>query len=217
MTQDPTKAPRLDDFAGDRTARPPRQDVDLTKATAEPAPKTQIPATKEEQAAEKKVAMYEGMVNQDLAPVEDYQAFLKANSIDPDKAATIVDDLVIKGYYEEEYHITKRTSVTFRTRQHMDMLRMQRHIEAVRPIFNDTMTETMIRFNLAGSLSRFGKTVFEFPSETDNLNRAEELFDKRLQAVEHMPYALLVNITNKLAKFDRMVNAVMREGVAENF
>jgi hypothetical protein len=207
-------APRLDAFIGDDTKRPPRKDTDVN--TQLPEPKTALPVGKEEAAATKKADIYEGMT-EDLAPIENYQKFLTELSIDPDEAANIVDDLVSKGYYEEEVTITKKLTAMLRTRTHADTLRLQRHIEITRPIFNDSMTEVQIRFNLAGSLVRFGSTLFEFPTEKTQVNEAEAMFDKRLSAIERMPFALLVNLSNKLARFDRKIAAIMREGVAENF
>ena len=81
----------------------------------------------------------------------------------------------------------------------------------------EEQNEILVRYNLAGSLAKFKDDYFEFPDKSTTVEKADELFDIRLQYVERMASVLLTNISIKLGDFDRKVMAVMRRGVAENF
>jgi hypothetical protein len=204
--------PRPGDYIPpDRSKRAPRKEVDV-----EETPKTQIPVSSEEAKAEERAYELEDMAR-DLAPVEDYQAFLRKHKISEDEASTIVDDLFMKGYYSETFQMTKRQKVVLRTRSHSDTLRLQAAIEAQRPYFAHDMQEIMARYNLAAALQQYGSEVFKFPEQNADRKEVEELFDTRLEFVERMPDPAFYRLTDILARFDRKVAAVMREGVAENF
>lgn len=214
--------PRPGDFVPpDRTPRPPRQEDEdggdaPVKQTAQAAPKTNIPASEAEQEATERAKLYEEMAKE-TAPVEDYQAFLKEHDISEEKAAEIVDNLFTQGYHVEKYKLTKRTSAELRTREHEDTLRLQTFLEASRPLYMHVMQEITARYNLAASLQRFGDRVFKFPKPEDDKETIEKLFDERLTFVERMADPAFYKLSALLARFDRTVSAVMREGVAENF
>ena len=173
-------------------------------------------ATLDELEAQQRMKLY-GTAMEQLEPVVDYQAYLKGEGISEDDAATIVDDLITQGYYEERVTVTKRSTVLFRTRKQNDTLRLQRAIEVQRPLFRDAMDELVVRYNMAASLAAFKDMDFKFPEEDDTSDVEENLFDVRLNYVAKMPGALFSALSMKLAKFDRKIMTVMREGVAENF
>ena len=219
-----TKDPRPGDMIPpDRTPRPPRQEEGKYPPPPKGGtgvqaaePKTKIPAGEAEQEAADRAQLYEEMAHE-TAPVEDYRKFLEEQKISEEKAGEIVDNLFTKGYHVEKYPLTKRLSAELRTREHEDTLRLQTFLEAARPIYMHVMQEITARYNLAASLQRYGDRTFEFPKADDDKDRIEKLFDERLRFVERIADPAFYKLSALLAKFDRMTNAVMREGVAENF
>lgn len=215
MSTEQRRDPRPGDFVPpDRSKRAPRKEEDA-EAEAE-APKTAIPASDIEEQATQRAKLYEEMAT-NLSPVEDYQAYLKAQKISEAQAGEIVDNLFTQGFHSEKYKLTKRISVTLRTREHGDTLRLQSALEVQRPIYTHVMNELMARYNLAASLESFGDETFAFPKPRADKEEVERLFDVRLQFIERMADPAFYRLSDLLAKFDRTVAAVMREGVAENF
>lgn len=174
------------------------------------------PATEDERDAQDRVSLFQEMQDA-LLPVTDYKKYLKEQKIEESEAAEIVDNLMMKGFHEERFELSKRLTVTLRTRTQQDVIRLQTAMQVQRPLFQDTMNELIIRYNMAASLASFGDTVFEFPSESAGVAEQDKLFDSRLVFVEKMPSAVFTKLSIKLAKFDQRIAAVMREGVAENF
>jgi hypothetical protein len=160
-------------------------------------------------------------VEEDTLTVEkakSYEEILKEADISVEEAQVIVDDILMKGYYEETYKVTNRISVTLRTRSHADFIRYHLALEANNPKFMDEMQEIALRFFLAGSLVRLGDTVFNHPDRdkaTDD--QLHDAFDKRLRWIEKQPERVIALLADKLNKFDKKVAVVMSEGVVENF
>jgi uncharacterized protein YlxP (DUF503 family) len=152
-----------------------------------------------------------------LTPIEDYQKYLKEMDITLDEAQEIVDNLFTLGYHEEKVKLTKRIHAVLRTREHGDTLRLQTALEVQRPIFQHVMEEVTARYNLAASLIAYGDKTLPVAEKDATRERVEEVFDERLKFVEHMADPAFYKLTALLAKLDRKVAAVMREGVAENF
>lgn len=169
-----------------------------------------------EKEAKERMSLYQEM-QQALLPVEDYQAFLKEHNISEDEAEEIVDNLLTKGYHEETIPISKRRTVTFRTREHRDLLRLQAVFNVQQLLYQGAVDEMTVRYNMAASLREVNDQKFEFPTATTKDEDADKLFDKRMEFVERMPSPLFSKLSVKLANFDRKIAAVMREGVAENF
>lgn len=220
MAQEQTPTPRIGDFQPpDRTTkRPPRRDAEETaEAVSSPVEAaTQIPASEDEQAATERASLYEEMAK-GLTPIEDYQEYLKEQGISLDEAQDIVDSLFTQGYYEEPVPLTKRIKAILRTREHGDTLRLQMALELHRPVYSHVLEEITARYNMAASLTRFGDKVFAHPDRDTDKEEVEKLFDERLKFVERMADPAFYKLSTLLARFDRKVAAVMREGVAENF
>jgi hypothetical protein len=223
----PTR-PKLGDYVrpGDQPQKAKSADV-APKPAETPPPATtdedttQLPpeAAKQEQETKSRLSLYEDM-SQALLPVKDYAKFLEEQKIEQSKAAEIVDDLLTKGYHEEEYPLTKRTNVVLRTREHLDTLRLHAAIQAQQPVYQDVQQEIVIRYNLAASLAAItgpNGRRFSFSTTETEEKEAHKFFDERLRYIERMPGALFAKISIKLAEFDRLILAVMREGVAEHF
>ncbi|MHC4619088.1 MAG: hypothetical protein ACYTEQ_15195 [Planctomycetota bacterium] len=230
MTDTETTRPRLGDFSKPTAPRAhqsaeealqSRTDDPLTpsKEEQEEALLSQIDSSEEtpvEQEAKKRLSLYEEM-QQALLPVQDYKKFLAEHDISEDEAEEIVDNLVTKGYHEEEFPISRRRSVTFRTREHRDLLRLQVMFQVQQPVFQGTIDEMTVRYNMAASMVSCIDQKFEFATLETPDKEADALFDKRMEYVERMPDPLFSKLSVKLAVFDRKISAVMREGVAENF
>lgn len=220
--------PRLGDFTRPSSKKP--GDTVPESAKVPVTPKTPLPPQKEEdppaemtppetpaeKTAQQRVDLYQNM-QEAMLPIENYQEHLAQYGISEEKAARIVDDLLTQGYYEEDFPISKRVNLTLRTREHRDTIRMQIALQVQRPLFSDTLNELVSRYNLAASLAAYNGKRYDFPSEDDADEKADKLFDVRLKKAEHLPAAVFSMATMLLAKFDRMILAVMREGVAENF
>ncbi|MAG64679.1 MAG: hypothetical protein CMK74_02225 [Pseudomonadales bacterium] len=151
-----------------------------------------------------------------LRPIEDYREYLKEKEISEDKASAIVDGLLSKGYYEETYQVTKTLRVVFRTRQQQDTVRLQTALQIQRPLFDHAYNELVTRYNMASSLSQYRDTTFPF-SQSDSENAQENAFSDRLAFIERLPTPVFGLLSIQLAKFDALIMAVARPGVAENF
>lgn len=173
-------------------------------------------ATEQEEVVRQRISLYQEMQDA-LLPVKDYKKFLKEQDIPEEKAARIVDDLLTKGYYEESFSISKKRHVVLRTRERRDAIRLEGVTNARMPLLASTVDELTTRYNLAASLAEYNEKRFSFPSPDTESAKVEEMFDERMRAVETLPDPMFYKLTQKLAIFDRMIAAVMREGVAENF
>lgn len=174
------------------------------------------PQTDEEKEAAKNADFYAG-IKDALNPIEDYRAYLKNENIDEEEAACIVDDIFTKGYYQEYVQLTKKARVCFRTRQQTDTIRLDTALQVHKPVYETVLNEMICRYNLVGSLVEYNGTKLPFPNEKSTLEDIDKYFDERLTFVEKLPQVVVARLSNALAKFDRKVMAVLREGVAENF
>lgn len=205
----PGSAPSEDNARKDAAAKKAEEDALLEKQGMDAD-------TEEEQEARHRISLYEEM-QAALEPVTDYKKFLKDHDISEEKAARIVDDLMTKGFYEEEYPLSQKYKVTLRTRERRDGIRLQGVLNARMPLLQTGMDELTTRYNLAASLAEYNGTRYNFPQADTSAKDVEKFFDVRMQVVEKLPDPMFYKLTQKLAKFDRMLAAVMREGVAENF
>jgi len=173
------------------------------------------------------VKLAEGVQNEIKKDIEDnkqgavkaqgYQEILEEAEISIQKAHAIVDDLLTKGYYEEDIKITKTTYVTFKTRTQADYRRYLRALEVVGPKFIDEQQEIQLRYFLAASLVSFKGQKFETDKSNGRDDGVSDAFNKKLDWLNNQPDSLVTLLAVKLSKFDRMVKVVMSEGVVENF
>jgi hypothetical protein len=145
----------------------------------------------------------------DKAPEKTWKEKLSKLGIKEEEASTIVDAMLAKGYYERTYQMTKKTSVTFRSRALDHQERAQRALENDAPQFSGTVGLIMAKYNLAASLVSVGTARFD-PSDDGNYLRV-------FQYLAKLPFAVFNALCQKLAKFDQLVLTVMDEGVLENF
>jgi hypothetical protein len=150
--------------------------------------------------------------------VKDYREILKEAEISEQDASVIVDDMLTKGFYEETYKITKKTSVTFRTRAYSDYIKYTRALEVYNPKYVQEQQEIMARYFLAASLVSYKGITFEHPEDkSDESEEARKAFNDRLSWVTAQPQHLVDVLIRTLRKFDHKVQTVMSEGVIENF
>lgn len=135
-----------------------------------------------------------------------YEDKIKKHDLGEDEAAAIVDSIIEKGFYEKTYPITKKYSVTFRSRTADDLEKLWFNVEDANPRLPATISSTIARVNLSLSMVEFrGKSLREkTPAE-------------RMDIIRRMPEALFRIITMKLGRFDRMVEDVVDEGAIQNF
>ena len=145
-----------------------------------------------------------------------YAEVLAAEGIPLAEAERIVEALLIDGFYEETYMMTRRTSVTFRSRDYADTQRYLQAIEAYKPTYQSERNEIITRYVLASSLSRFGGETFEFADPGD-IAAAQAAFDKRHAFLMKKPEVVVRWLMVALAKFDRKLDICAREGAVENF
>lgn len=146
-----------------------------------------------------------------------YEEILADNDISKSKAQLIVDAMLTDGYYEETMPVTKKVTVTLRTRGYADYKRYLRALELYNPRFVDEQQEIMARHFLAASIVSFkGETLLHAPLEATEKER-EDAFSARMKWVESKSERVINLLISKLNKFDRMISIVMSEGVVENF
>jgi hypothetical protein len=151
------------------------------------------------------------------ARAKSYDEILSDNEISKNKASAIVDDLLTKGFYQEDIPLTSSVFLTLRTRTHADYRRYLRQLEIDSPRYIDEQHEIQMRYFVAASLVAYKGQEFAHPSHRATQAEIDELFKKRLDFVEGLPERVVALIASKLAKFDRVVQIVMSEGVVENF
>ena len=151
-----------------------------------------------------------------LKPMLSYEERLKEVGVDRDKAAQIIDAVLLKGFYAEDVPITKRIKARFRTRSSRDTKRAQEVIEAQRLTYDVHYNELLSRLLLSASLESFGEDKLPHPRKvpTDDLEKA---FQERVNYIDNMADPALRILMQRLAKFDRMISIVLEEGSIENF
>jgi hypothetical protein len=155
-----------------------------------------------------------------LQPMETYADRLKDVGLDATKAAKILDEILLKGFYVHTYPITKTLSVQLRTRSSRDTKRIQEILDREKPAFDHHYHESLTRMLLACSLQKLGETPLSHPEKgkkTPN-DDIEQMFQDRINYVDNqVPDPLLRVLFQKLWKFDRMITVALEEGAIENF
>jgi len=146
-----------------------------------------------------------------------YEDILADNDIDKSQAQDIVDAMLSNGYYEDSVPVTKKTTVTLRTRSYEDYKRYLRGLELINPRFVEEQQEIMGRYFLASSIVGFKGEQFVHVAPTATPKEIEDAFDVRMEWVAKQPERIVNLLISKLSAFDRTVQIVMSEGVVENF
>lgn len=167
--------------------------------------------------AEDAIEQARSAVEKDLAPLERYERALKRVGVSKDEAATIVDTILMQGYWSKEMDLTPRRKVKFRSRLYADTQRFHDYIETIQPKNTAYYNEILFKFSLAASLEKYDDKTFTFPAKLADDRAANALFRERLDFVESLGDPAIRLLYARLAKFDEIVRVVMEEGAAENF
>ena len=151
-----------------------------------------------------------------LKPMLSYEDRLKEVDVTREKAAEIIDAVLLKGFYAEDVKITKRIKARFRTRSSRDTKRAQEIIEAQRLTYDVHYNELLSRILLSASLEMFGEDKLPHPRKVSS-DDLEKAFQERIAYIDSMADPALRILMQRLAKFDRMISVVLEEGSIENF
>lgn len=153
-----------------------------------------------------------------LQPLQTYADRLKEAGIDLVKAAKIVDEVLLKGFYAEDVQITKTIKMRLRTRSARDTRRIQDILETEAPKFDHHYRETLTRLLLAASLERFGDDKLPHPDKKTTSEDIEKMFQERIAYIDNQVSDPALRIMfAKLFKFDQMITVALEEGAIENF
>lgn len=149
---------------------------------------------------------------------EMYAKSLEEVGLDISTARTIIDAMLEKGAYEEDALIGGKIHVTFRSRDYGDVHRAMHFLEVENPQYPQAINDLISKYNLAASLKRFNKDVFEFPDRRkEPSEKIEEAFHKRLDYVTALATPLVQRLMELLVKFDMKVSAALSDGAPEDF
>lgn len=152
-----------------------------------------------------------------LKPMQSYEETLREIGVTRDKAADIVDAVLLKGFYAEDVQVTKTIFARLRTRNARDTKRAQEMIEAQRLTYEIHYNELLSRYLLAASLESFGQDRLKHAPKGAKPDDAEAAYRSRLAYVEELSDPALRLLFVKLSKFDNMIATVLKEGAIENF
>lgn len=148
-----------------------------------------------------------------------YAAGLKARDVSLEDARTIMENMFVRGFHEEEVYLGANTYITLRTRQYYDTIRANRKLEADRVEFVNSIQDIVNRYNAAASLVRYGDHVFNVPSPLNEVDMValEASFTKRLDFIEKLPAPVAIRVMQKVFEFDQKMYAVMADGAPKDF
>jgi hypothetical protein len=189
----------------------PEQEVDLE--IVDKRQKVETPATSLSTGVQEDLKDSIDRTKDGVEKSKSYDEILSEHDITVQKAHTVVDAMLEKGFYEESIPITKSVSATFRTRAHADYVRYLRALETYNPKYVEEQQEIQIRYFLAASLVSFKGVTFKIASGED----VEKFFDRKLEWIEGQPETVIRLIAVKLSKFDQQIQTIMSEGIVENF
>jgi hypothetical protein len=153
-----------------------------------------------------------------LKPMASYEEKLKEAGISRDKAAEIIDAVLLKGFYAEDIKVTSKVKLRLRTRNARDTKRAQEILEAQRFTIDSHYSESWSRLLLAASMEQFGDDKFVHPNpRKEAYDVIEKAFQDRISYVESLPDPALRVLFGKLWKFDNRVSVALEEGSIENF
>ncbi len=153
-----------------------------------------------------------------LKPMASFEEKLKEAGLSREKAAEIIDNVLLKGFYAEDIKITSTIKMRLRTRNARDTKRAQEILEAQRYTMDAHYSEAWGRLLLAASLESFGNDKFVHPNpRKDPFDVIEKSYQERIAYVDALPDPALRVMLQRLFKFDQRVAVALEEGSIENF
>jgi len=174
-----------------------------------------------------KVSVDEGAIDEAVAAdakpnkIKAYLDNLERLNISQEHARAIIDDVLYKGYYSEEFVVLNRIAVKFKTRSYADLMRTHRLLEAEAARIAMHVNDQLVRYNLAASLVSYGETIFPvLPAAVDGRadTDAQNIeYQKKLDFIQQLPLQVAIALIQLLHKFDEKTFAVFEEGAPEDF
>jgi hypothetical protein len=207
---------RIGDFSRplgtpDKSIKPAKPDApNLPQETSKDSPTAQRLDD-----AEARIATEIDRVEKDLTPLERYEKMLKSIGVSREEAAMIVDEILTKGYWEEEAKLTPLRRVKLRTRSYRDLERFYQFVELEQPKNTSYYNELLYKYSLAASLATYDGKSFTFPD--GDKAEVDKAFQARLRFVESLPEPAIRLLYARLGKFDEKIRIVTEEGAIEGF
>jgi hypothetical protein len=152
-----------------------------------------------------------------LTKEEQYLKNLTDAGVTIKESRHIMEQMVTKGYYEEDYKIGSVT-VTLRTRVYEDMIRTQRALEIERPEYATAVQELLNRYNTAASLVRYGEHFFKHEDPmTATDEEMDAAFEVRVRFMKRLAQYISLKIQQHAYSFDQKMVAVFGEGAPQDF
>ena len=130
--------------------------------------------------------------------IEDTRVELKEKGYEDDLYMAILDELVTKGQYDWDFKLLGKTPCKFRIRPDWVRQLLLKRMETEAPATLAGFTDTVNRFNLAGSLKQMGDITFNL----DN----EEAFNEILTHIKSLPFVVVNQLVLHLVTFDKIVS-----------
>lgn len=129
--------------------------------------------------------------------IEETKEELKAEGYEDELFMRILDELVTKGQYTWEFSLFGRVPCKFRIRPDWVRKLLLKIMEQEAPGTIAGFTDTVNRYNLAGSLQQMGDTVFELGDEAS--------FKDILAHIQTLPFVVVNQLVHKLVIFDKII------------
>ena len=134
------------------------------------------------------------------------------------EARAIIDTLLEKGAYEENALIGGKIHVTFRSRDYGDVARAMHFLEVENPQYPQSISDLISKYNLAASLKRYNKDIFQFPDrKTATSADVESSFDQRFRYITGLATPVIQRLFELLVRFDTKVAVALSDGAPEDF
>ena len=152
---------------------------------------------------------------------KEYEEEVVKHGLSVGKARSILEDLLVRGYYQESVVLGPLT-ISFRTRTDEHSRQLYRAMEAESFNLSSAVSDFVSRYNLAGSLVSYGERTFPHPdpmadpSTAANKNYDTE-YDARFEFLTKLPQQVVGKLAHMLFKFDGKIAAVLGDGAPQNF
>lgn len=155
---------------------------------------------------------------EELSPTERWRKALEAAKITEAQALQILKAVIHKGFYEKEYSLWNGlVKVVFRTRDAHHVIRLQRALEALEDRSQFSISQTVYRANVSGSLASYQGSALPTTGASDSADAVEQAYQRRYEFVGKLPGPVFEQLTVALAHFDAIVAAAFSEGAAQGF
>lgn len=151
-------------------------------------------------------------------PMERWREAIAEVELSEEDADKILDSVLANGFHEKSYKIFRgKLTVALRSRDSAAIQRVSDALDSVRTNDPRVHTQTMNRFNLAASLTRYQDKAFKHAAANADPGDRDKAFYERLAFVDTIPAPVIVQLYAVLDKFDRITFAALSEGAQLGF